>query len=98
MIISTTVQPGKRDEVHALWLDHLGPLAEANNAQSTVVWCDDRADADMFHLFEIYTDEQSLGENAQSPAFAAYMGAVMPLLAGEPIVRIANPRWVKGVA
>ncbi len=95
MIISTTVQPGKRDEVHDLWVERLAPLAESNESQSTVVWCDDHADEDVFHLFEIYTDEQAFGANAQSPEFAEYMTAVMPLLAGEPVVRTANPRWAK---
>lgn len=98
MIISTTVQPGKREEVHALWLERLAPLAEMNETQATVVWCDDHADQDVFHLFEIYADEQAFGLNAQSQEFADYMTAVMPLLAGEPVVKTANPRWIKGAA
>ena len=97
MIITSTVQPGQRDTVHQLWLEHLAPAAEANDAQQVVVWCDDDNDADTFHLFEIYADHDAMGANAQSPAFAGYMGAVMPLLAGEPTVRMASPRWTTGV-
>lgn len=97
MIITSTVQPGKRDEVHELWVDHLAPAAMANERQPVVVWCDDSGDENTFHLFEIYADEEAMGVNAQSDAFAGYMAAVMPLLAGEPTVRMASARWSKGV-
>lgn len=97
MIISSSAQPGQRDAVHQLWLEHLAPAAEANDAQQVVVWCDDANDEDAFHLFEIYRDQEAMGANAQSPAFANYMGAVMPLLAGEPTVRMASARWSKGI-
>ncbi len=97
MIITSTVQPGQRSAVHELWIDHLAPAAEANDGQQVVVWCDDANDEDTFHLFEIYADHDAMGANAQSPAFADYMGAVMPLLAGEPTVRMASPRSTKGI-
>ena len=97
MIISSTAQPGQRDAIHDLWLEHLAAAAEGNDAQQIVVWCDDSNDEDTFHLLEIYRDHEAMGANAQSPAFATYMGAVMPLLAGEPTVRMASPRWSKGI-
>lgn len=96
LIISTTVQDGRREDVHQLWLEHLAEAATSNDSQTTVVWCDDQAQENTFHLFEIYSDEESFGANAQSGAFADYMTAVMPLLAGEPVIRTATPRWVKG--
>ncbi len=97
MIITSTVQVGKREEVHKLWLDHLAPAATANERQEVVVWCDDEGDENTFHLFEIYADHEAMGANAQSPAFADYMAAVMPMLAGEPTVRMASPRWSTGI-
>ncbi len=97
MIITSTVQPGKRSDVHALWLEHLASAAEANDAQKVVVWCDDNADPDTFHLFEIYDGMESMGANAQSPAFADYMQAVMPFMAGEPTVAMGTPTWSKGI-
>ena len=33
MIITSTVQPGQRNTVHQLWLEHLAPAAEANDGQ-----------------------------------------------------------------
>jgi len=38
-----------------------------------------------------------MGASAQAPWFAEYMAAVGPLLAGEPDVAMATPRWSKGV-
>ncbi|MEM7141518.1 MAG: antibiotic biosynthesis monooxygenase [Actinomycetota bacterium] len=97
MIITSTAQPGKRDDLFTLYRDHLAPRAEANPGQEVVVWCADQQDEDVFHLFEIYADGETLGTNAQSDFFAEYMAAAMPLLAGEPTVAMAEPRWSTGV-
>ena len=98
MIVTSKAQPGKRGDIHQLWLDMLAPLAEANDGQQVVVWCNDQADADTFHLFEIYASPEAMGANAQSPAFAEYMQAAMPMLAGEPSVSMGEPAWSKGLA
>lgn len=97
MIITSTAVPGKRDELYELYREHLAPRAEANEAQEVVVWCADRQDPDRFHLFEIYRDEAAMGANAQSEWFAEYLQAAMPLLAGEPTVAMADPRWSTGL-
>ena len=44
-----------------------------------------------------WLDGETLGANAQSDFFAEYMAAAMPLLAGEPTVAMAEPRWSTGV-
>lgn len=98
MIITSRAQSGKRGSIHELWLEKLAPLAEANDAQRVVVWCDDQQDDDVFHLFEIYESVEAMGANAQNPAFADYMQAAMPLLAGEPNVAMASPTWSKGLS
>lgn len=97
LFISGQAQPGRRDEIRQLYLDMLAPHAVANEAQEVVVWCADQHDPDRFHLFEIYRDAESFGHNAQSAEFAAYMGAVGPLLAGEPSVAMASPAWATGI-
>ncbi len=97
LVISSTAAPGKREELFELYVEHLAPRAEANAAQEVVVWCADQQDPDRFHLFEIYRDAEALGENAQSPWFADYMAAAMPLLAGEPTVVMATPQWSTGL-
>lgn len=97
MFITSRAAPGKRDELYALYQDHLAPRAEANPAQEVVVWCADQQDEDVFVLFEIYGDAGALGENAKSDWFADYMAAAMPLLAGEPQVVMATPKWSTGL-
>jgi quinol monooxygenase YgiN len=97
MIITSTAVSGKRDELFDLYLEHLAPRAEENPRQEVVVWCADQQNPDVFHLFEIYADGETLGANAQAPWFADYMAVAMPLLAGEPSVSMAEPRWSSGL-
>lgn len=97
MIIKSTAASGKRDELYQLYLDHLAPRAEANEDQEVVVWCADQQDPNSFVLFEIYGDAEALGANAGAEWFAAYMAEAMPLLAGEPEVIMAEPRWSTGL-
>lgn len=97
MVIRSTAQPGKRDELFELYQRHLAPRAEANDAQEVVVWCADQQDPDVFVLFELYRDAEALGANAGADWFAAYMQEAMPLLAGEPQVTMAAPRWTTGI-
>jgi quinol monooxygenase YgiN len=97
MVIRTRTRPGKRDEVFRLYRELLVPRAEQNETQEVIVWCADQHDPDAFILFEIYRDQAALGTNAQSDWFADYMARVGPLLAAEPDVVMATPRWAKGV-
>lgn len=97
MIIKSKAQPGKRDELYDLYQREMAPRAADNEAQEVVVWCADEQDDDTFYLFEIYRDMASFGANAQTPWFAAFMAEAGPLLAGEPEVGMASPRWSKGV-
>lgn len=97
LFISSKAQPGKRDEIFSLYEKILVPRAGENDAQEVVVWCADQHDPDAFHLFEVYRDSESFGQNAQSEWFAEFMGASAPLLAGEPTVAMTAPRWSKGL-
>jgi quinol monooxygenase YgiN len=97
MIITTRTQPGQRDEVKRLFEEHLAPRALANDAQELVAWCEDAADADVFHLVEVYSDPEAAGANAQAPWFWEYLSVVGPLLDGQPEVRTATPAWSKGL-
>ena len=97
LIVATTAAPGKRDELFGLYKELLAPRAEANDAQEVVVWCADQQDPDRFVLFEIYSDPEALGANAVAGWFADYMEKAMPLLAGEPVVTMADPLWSTGI-
>ncbi len=97
MIIKTKSQPGKRDELFELYTELLAPRAEDNPDQQVVVWCADQADPDAFTLFELYTNMEAMGANAQASWFADYMAKAGPLLGGEPEVSMATPLWSKGI-
>ena len=96
LIVTARTQPGRRDDVRALWDRHLRPRAEANQAQELYLFCEDADDADAFHLVEVYTDPGAAQENARAPWFADYMREVGPLLAGRPRMISARPVWAKG--
>ena len=95
-IVSCKTKAGKRDELFGLFRQHLAPRAEANSAQSLVVWLADQADANEFHLFEIYSDPAAMEENSKAEWFWAYIALAAPLLDGQPVMKIATPRWAKG--
>ena len=96
-IVSGRTQPGKRDELLRLFEEHLAPRAQANPRQTTVVWMADSGDDDAFHLFEIYSDPAAMEENSKADWFWAYIAKTAPLLDGQPVMRLATPRWSKGV-
>lgn len=98
MIVKSRTQPGRRDEVQAAYERMLAPRARDNEAQEVVVWAADASDPDAFYLFEVYRDRASMEANGQAPWFFEYLGAVGPLLDGQPEVVLADPRWAKGVA
>ena len=97
LIVRTRTRPGAREQVRDLYLKHLAPRAEANQAQEAVVMCFDSQDPDVLYLFEVYQDQAALQAAAQAPWFAEYMGEVGPLLAGQPEVTMASPVWATGV-
>lgn len=98
LLLKTKTQPGRRDAVRRLWDEHLRPRVEANDAQEVYFFCEDNQDPDTFYLFEIYANAEAMGANADSPWFAEYLRAVMPLLAGQGEVAVATPVWAKGAA
>jgi quinol monooxygenase YgiN len=95
VMVSGRAQPGKRDEVRRQFEAHLAPHAIANASQPIVVWSADKADADAFYLWEVYTDPAAMEANGRSAWFGEYMGAVGPLLAGQPEMTMAEAMWLK---
>lgn len=97
LIVTSTAQPGRRDEIFAMYEELLVPRALDNDDQQVVVWVDDQADPDTFHLFEIYASGEAFRANASSEWFAEYFATAGPLLAGEPSMTMGAPRWTMGV-
>jgi quinol monooxygenase YgiN len=98
VIVKTRTQPGKRDEAFALYEELLAPRAAQNTDQPVVVWVADSNDADVFFLFEVYSDPAAMGANAEADWFGEYMQRAMPMLAGEPEFSMGEPRWSKGIS
>lgn len=96
-IVSGRTKPGKRERLLELFERHLGPRAQANAGQPVVIWLADIQDENSFHLFEIYSDSSAMEENSKADWFWAYMQQAAPLLDGQPSMRMASPRWAKGV-
>jgi quinol monooxygenase YgiN len=97
-LLTVRTHPGRRDELRALWDEHLRPRAEANPAQELCLYCYDAADPDLIHVVEVYGDPSEMERNARAPWFANYVRASGPLLAGAPVMVTAQPMWAKGYA
>ena len=98
LILSVRTKPGKRDELRALWDEHLRPRAEANAAQELYLYCFDTEDRDVIHMVEVYGDPAEIERNAEAPWFAQYVRAAAPLIDGPPQMVTAAPQWAKGYA
>ncbi len=90
------VQPGKRDEVLALF-EELLPAVEAEEGTELYVFHRDDADENVIRVFELYTDHEALGAHAGSPAMAEVFTKVGPLLDGAPEMVMASPAFAKGL-
>lgn len=95
LIVKGKAQPGQREQVQRLFEQHLAPRALENEAQELVVWSADEHDADTFYLFELYRDRAVMEANGRTPWFGDYFAAVGPLLAGQPEMVLATPKWRK---
>jgi quinol monooxygenase YgiN len=96
LILTVRTNPGKRDELRALWEEHLRPRAQDNPAQELYLYCYDADDPDVVHIFEVYGDPDAMRQNAAASWFAEYMRAAAPLIAGRPRMVTAEPLWAKG--
>lgn len=98
LILTVRARPGRRDDLRAVWEEHLRPRAETDPAQELYLYCYDADDADTIRIVEVYGDPEAMGRNADAPWFAEYMRAAAPLIAGRPELVTAEPRWAKGYA
>ena len=98
VVLKARTRPGKRDALYRLWESRLRPRAADNAAQLAYAFCADVNDPDVFWIFELYSNPEAMGANAQAPWFAEYMRASVALLAGPPEVMTGKPMWTKGVA
>lgn len=95
LFLTVRTQPGRRDELVALWEKHLRDRAEASDEQVRYVFALDIGDPDTIRISEVYATKAAFEANAQEPWFAEYMAEAGPLLATEPEFHMTIPHWVK---
>lgn len=95
VIIRHQTQPGRRDEVRAVWETHMAPAVAANPGHLAYHYCLDAQDPDAIVAFQVYDSLESSQAFLQTDAYAAYLHDVEPLLAGPPQVTALTPAWTK---
>lgn len=95
IFMTVRTQPGKRDELKALWEQHLKPLAAQNAMQSRYVYAFDNSDENVIRIMEVYESMDAVQANAGATWFADYMELVVPLLDGKPEFHMCSAQWVK---
>lgn len=95
LIIRHKTQPGRRDEVHAIWLRHMAPAVASNAGHTAYFYCFDNADPDALCAFQQYASPEASQAFLKTPSYAAYLKDVEPLLAGPPQVTSLTPMWTK---
>lgn len=97
LIIKHKTQPGKRDEVRAVWEKHMAPAVSSNPGHRAYFYCFDNSDPDSISAFQVYESAEASQAFLTNDSYAAYLKDVEPLLSDPPQVTALTPVWVKGV-
>lgn len=96
LIIKHKTQPGKREEVRAVWEKHMAPAVSGNPGHTAYFYCFDNADEDSISAFQVYESAEASKQFLANDDYAAYLKDVEPLLLGPPQVTSLTPVWAKG--
>ncbi|SDP39197.1 Quinol monooxygenase YgiN [Rhodoferax sp. OV413] len=96
LIIQHKTQPGRREEVRAVWERHMAPAIAANPGHTAYFYCFDNADPDSIYAFQQYASAEASRDFLKTSSYAAYLQEVEPLLVGPPQVTALTPIWSKG--
>jgi quinol monooxygenase YgiN len=94
LFIRHATLPGKRDAVEQVWRKHMMPAITANEGHVAYFYCFG-TEPDTICAFQQYRDEAAAAAFLKTPAYAAYIEEVTPLLTGEPAVSMLDIRWTK---
>ena len=97
LCVKIKCQPGKRDNVKALWEEQVKPHAVENNNLLFSCYSFANEDPDTIVLFEILDDAAVLTSLYQEEWFKAYLAAMGPLLTEPPQIYTGIPVWTKGL-
>ena len=91
-------KPGKREQVQAVWQQHMAPAIEGNPGHLAYVYSFDATDPDGICAFQLYASEQEANAFLKHPSYSMYLKEVEHLLEGPPQVKSLVPQWRKGAA
>ncbi|UUZ59879.1 putative quinol monooxygenase [Nocardioides sp. B-3] len=95
VIVTHQTQPGRREEVRAVWEKHMAPAVAANAGHIAYFYCLDDNDPDVIRAFQVYTDADASRAFLATTAYTSYVAEVEPLLRGPPTVSVQTPVWQK---
>ncbi len=95
LFIVHRTNPGKRDEVRAVWEKHMAPAIAKNDGHIDYFYCFDHQDHDVLRVFQLYSNAEAADSFLQHPNYAGYLQEVGPLLSNQPEVHTATPQWKK---
>ena len=95
LLITYRTKPGQRDALHRAFDAHVKEPVAANPKVKCFVKCNDDADPNAVHLFELYSDRAALDEVGGATWLADYNAALEPVLAGPPELAFTSPIWSK---
>ncbi len=95
LLITYRTHPGERDAYHRAFEEIVQPRVEENPAVELFCRCNDDADENAVHLFELYQDRAALDEVGHAPWLGDYSAAIEPLLAGPAELTFTSPVWSK---
>jgi quinol monooxygenase YgiN len=95
VLVELTTQPGKRDEVIALWHSLVREFDEQNADCTEIVLTTDNDDETKIRLIEFYTDAAAFGRVMESAEVGALIEQAQPLFAAPPSIVQSTPVWAK---
>jgi quinol monooxygenase YgiN len=95
LFIKHTTQPGKRDQVRAVWEKHMQHVIAKNPRHEAYFYCFDNSDPDSICAFQLYANLEASQQFLKTASYAAYLKEVEPLLAGPPQITSLTPIWSK---
>ena len=94
LFIQHRTLPGKRPDVQAVWRRHMMPAIAANDGHEAYFYCFG-TDPDAICAFQHYRNQDAAVAFLKTPAYAAYLEEVTPLLSGEPAITVLDVQWSK---
>lgn len=87
IIVTTQLKSGQREAFLAAMLPNAEASVRDEPGCHVFDVLEDRDNPDLFHLYEIYADEQALADHKSTPHYKASRAVVTPLIAEQSVIR-----------